>query len=136
MSKQLTIKSKKAKPGFTWPGSALLLILLAASPAVLAVQLLSEDEMRNSTELLASGGVTGIAAEQLDYLQRENEQGNGQLQQAPVSLLKVSSQQTLIQDARRAAEARNTDLLQQRWLEYRKSMLAKDPTVIWFYSTQ
>lgn len=123
------------KPYAGWTVKAFMLLLLTVSHTAFAAQQLSEDEMRNSTERLAVGTLAGMPAGQLEYLQRENEQGNNQWQQMPVSLLKVSSQQTLIQDARRAVEDRNFDLNQQRWLEYRKSMLAKDPTVIWFYST-
>ena len=116
--------------------AGLLLILFVPVQQVLAIQALSEDEMRNSSELLAVDSTAGIQSSQLSYLQRENEQNNsnGQSPQTP-SLLAVSAQQTVVQDARRAADARNVDIMQQRWLEYRKSMLAKDPTVIWFYAT-
>lgn len=116
--------------------SVLLFGLLTLPQHGQAIQVLSEDELRNSSELLLVDNTAGMQAEQLNYVQRENEQSNSNSQspQTP-SLLTVSSQQTMIQDARRAAEARNVDILQQRWLEYRKSLLAKDPTVIWFYST-
>lgn len=135
MTTILNTKSKMLKPLTSWLVKPLIFMLLAVSHTAFAAQQLSDDEMRNSTELLAASHVAGIQTGQLDYLQRQNEQDNNQWQQMPVSLLKVSSQQTLIQDARRAAEDRNFDLNQQRWLEYRKNMMAKDPTVIWFYAT-
>lgn len=118
------------------PVTLLLLVLAVFAAPVQAIQVLSEDEMRNSSELLAVDNTGGIQTNQLSYLQRENEQSNSNSQspQTP-SLLAVSSQQTVIQDARRAADARNVDIMQQRWLEYRKSLLAKDPSVIWFYAS-
>ena len=114
------------------PVTLLLLAVTLFSAPVQAIQVLSEDEMRNSSELLAVDNTGGIQTNQLSYLQRENEQSNsnGQAPQTP-SLLSVSSQQTVIQDARRAADARNVDIMQQRWIEYRKGMLIKDPNVLW-----
>lgn len=128
---ELTDKTALGVLSYT-AGVVLLLVVIALGQSVQAIQVLSEDEMRDSRELLVMDNTAGITSDQLTYLQRENEYGNNNAQspQTP-SLLTISSQQTVIQDARRAVQDRTTDVLQQRRLEYRKSMLAKDPTVLW-----
>lgn len=128
---ELTDKTALGVLSYT-AGVVLLLVVIALGQSVQAIQVLSEDEMRDSRELLVTDNTAGITSDQLTYLQRENEYGNNNAQspQTP-SLLTISSQQTVIQDARRAVQDRTTDVLQQRRLEYRKSMLAKDPTVLW-----
>ena len=70
----MRIKKKFSNPSFKLVISALLLSLSVINSGY-ANQPLSDDEMRETAEKLSANNLGGLQPDQVDYLQRENEQG-------------------------------------------------------------